>query len=141
MTPPSTESLAAPQSPFTLDSGSFPRVSLVLRGTLGVREAEAMTSALRERVFARKEPYTLLVDANQAGVPGADVRKLFADFSARNREHTRRYCRGEAYVMSSALVRGALTAVMWLSPFEYPHKVFATVAEARTWLATLDVGP
>ena len=39
--------------------------------------------------------------------------------------------------MPNALVRGALTAVMWLSPFEYPHKVVGTVNEARAWLDAL----
>lgn len=139
MAPSPTESSGTTGVAFTLDSASFPRVKLTLRGALGLRDAEAMTKAIQERVFVRKEPYTLMVDATHAGVPDAEVRRHFAEFSAKNRAHTQRYCKGEAYVMPSALVRGALTAVMWLSPFEYPHKVFATVNEARAWLDALSV--
>mgnify|MGYP006999982045 CR=1 FL=1 len=134
MTPSSTEPSGTAGVAFTLDSASFPSVKLTLRGALGLRDAETMTKAIQERVFARKEAYTLLIDATHAGVPGADVRRHFAEFSIKNRAHTRGYCKGEAYVMPNALVRGALTAVMWLSPFEYPHKVVGTVNEARAWL-------
>lgn len=134
MTPSSTESTGATGAAYTLDNTAFPRVKITLRGAMALRDAEAMTAAIQERVFARKTAYTLMVDATHAGVPGADVRRHFADFSTQNRAHTKRYCKGEAYVMPNALVRGALTAVMWLSPFEHPHKVFGTVNEARTWL-------
>lgn len=124
-------------SSFELDVSRFPVVVLSLRGPLGPVDATAMTKALDEQVFQRRSRYRLLIDATHAEVPSADVRKHFVEFSSKNSDFTKRYCEGEAYVMPSALVRGALTAVMWFAPFQYPHKVFATVEEARRWLDAL----
>ena len=129
----------APHSPtregFSLDVSRFPNVLVTLSGGMSLPGARVVTEALQDKVFARREPYTLVIDATYASVPDAAARQHFAEFSKRNNAHTKRYCRAEAYVLPSAVLRGALTAIMWFSPFEYPHKVFATVDEAKAWVA------
>jgi hypothetical protein len=124
---------------FALDVSTFPHVSIALRGSLGLTEAQLVTSTLKAKVFDRAQPYTLLVDATHANVPDAAARQHFAEFSKANSPITKRFCRGEAYILPSAVLRGALTAIMWFSPFEYPHKVFASVDEARAWVAQVAV--
>lgn len=39
-----------------------------------------------------------------------------------------------AFVLASPLVRGLLTAILWISPMPAPHEIVATVAEAEAWL-------
>lgn len=39
-------------------------------------------------------------------------------------------------MIDSPIVRGALTAILWLSPLPQPHLVTASMAEAERW--TLD---
>lgn len=123
--------------PFEVDTSQFPLVRLSLRGPVTLPIARAMTAALDERVFQRKKPYRLLIDANGMEVPNAEVRRHFVDFSTANSVLVTRLCQGEAYVIPSPLVRGALTAVMWLAPFKHPHKVFGTMEEGEAWLMAI----
>ncbi|MBC7173876.1 MAG: hypothetical protein H5U40_15655, partial [Polyangiaceae bacterium] len=44
---------------------------------------------------------------------------------------------GYAFVISSSLVRGALTAILWLAPMPAPHRVVGTVGEGEAWLRGL----
>lgn len=129
--------LAEPLTPFEVDTSKFPLVRLSLRGAVTLAVARAMTAALDERVFQRKQPYRLLIDANGMEVPNAEVRRHFVDFSSANSLLVTRLCQGEAYVIPSPLVRGALTAVTWLAPFKHPHRVFATMEEGEAWLTEL----
>lgn len=132
---PSTASHSPSREGFSLDVSRFPNVLVTLSGAMTLASARVVTESLQDKVFARGEPYTLVIDATFAGVPDAAARQHFAEFSKRNAALTKRYCRAEAYVLPSAVLRGALTAIMWFSPFEYPHKIFATVDEARAWVS------
>ena len=46
----------------------------------------------------------------------------------------RKYNKANAYVIANTVMRGALTAIYWLSPPQYPHAVFPTVARAEVWV-------
>jgi hypothetical protein len=70
----------------------------------------------------------------------AQQRRLQAEWLNRNRE-TLRACGGfAAFVFKSALIRGGLTAVMWLANMPGPYKVCGTVQEALSWMEPRVIG-
>ena len=50
-----------------------------------------------------------------------------------NREVLARQCVGNAFVISNPLVRGVLTAILWLQPLPSDYIVVGTLKEAEAW--------
>jgi hypothetical protein len=86
-----------------------------------------------ERYFERGQKYALITCSPRGShPPGAQERKAIAEWanSPRIREYSRLFCVGSASVVDSALMRGALTAMMWIWTPASPHKAVATLDEA-----------
>ncbi len=60
-------------------------------------------------------------------------RKLYADWMREHDALLKSVLAGAAFVMPSALVRGALTAIFWVAPLEAPHSVHARTEQALEW--------
>ena len=61
---------------------------------------------------------------------GAAERKILSEWMARDFDLLRSCSLGVGFVIDSGLVRGALTAVFWLSRLPSPYRVHATLEEA-----------
>ncbi len=81
------------------------------------------------------EPVAFIVDASRVSSAEATQRQLLADHEKRNRLYTARYHAGSALVVSSQLIRGLITAVYWVAPPNYPHKVVTSRADAEKWVS------
>lgn len=81
----------------------------------------------------RGERYAIVLDARTATPPPAAQRRMQADMM--KSEHTRlnKLCVGGAFVIPSPLVRGALTAILWIQPLPWEHTVVADVETAEAW--------
>lgn len=87
-----------------------------------------------EANFARRERYALLLDTTPVShVPTATQRALISDWEKAHVADTRRWNVGTALVVTSALVRGVLTALAWAVPDETPRVHVKTEAEAAEW--------
>lgn len=82
----------------------------------------------------RDVPYVALFDARRVGTADARCRKAYAEFLGANAQDLRRLCKGAAFVVTSSLIQGTITAVSWLTPLPFPHRTFTRRAEARAWL-------
>jgi hypothetical protein len=85
------------------------------------------------RYFERGQRYALVsLTRRDAESPPARVRKAMADWASSPavREKSKALCVASATVVSSAMARGALTALMWLWKPAMPHSAVGTVAEA-----------
>ena len=85
-------------------------------------------------VFAVRSRHALIVDTTTiVRVPDAALRrevKAFED-STRVRAHEKNI--GSAVIIENAIVRGAYTALRWISPPPAPNKAFGTMVEAARW--------
>lgn len=83
--------------------------------------------------------YACVYDISRCDIPSAAERKGITDVMATYEAKVERFCRGAAMVAASPLLRGALTAILWIQPMKHPHAVVATRQEARAlcagWLA------
>lgn len=77
----------------------------------------------------------VLYEAPNIGALSAAQRKALAQVLEQRREKLSRITAGYALVTPSAAVRGMLTAIFWLAPPPYEHKVSATPRDAFSWLA------
>jgi hypothetical protein len=111
------------------DESSLPLVVVTWSGEASDAEFEAFFAAQR-RLLARRRPYVQVADASAAKVMSSLQRRLMAQFSEETAAEAARYCKGTAVVIKNALVRGALTAVLWLVKVQYPLVVVGTFEEA-----------
>ncbi|MBV1857482.1 MAG: hypothetical protein KUG77_03655 [Nannocystaceae bacterium] len=80
-------------------------------------------------------PGRLVFDTSKLGDFDPDMRRLLASWRARNRALIENRVAAAAYVFTSRLTRGYLTAVDWLKPTPaFPRRVFSTRVEAVSWL-------
>jgi hypothetical protein len=87
-----------------------------------------------EHVFAAPTRHALIVDTTTiVRVPDAALRRELKAFEDSRRTAAREKNIGSAVVLANALVRGAYTALRWISPQPAPNKAFATVREAAEW--------
>ena len=66
-------------------------------------------------------------------VPSSLERKLYAEWVAENESMLRENVVGIAFVTSSRLIRGVITAVAWINPLSCPHFVSGDKDEAIRW--------
>lgn len=118
---------------FTVDSSEWPFVRVTYVDSV---DDDAFERYVQEQaaLLERREPYVILFDARRSGMPTAKQRQRMARYMKENDSALRRYCRRGAFVIESPLIRGALTAILWLQPLPFAHEVFATVEEAERFL-------
>jgi hypothetical protein len=83
----------------------------------------------------RGRPFVHISDISLAeNMTKAGMRKKAGDFMAAERERSAKLCKGAVQVAPGAIVRGAITAIQWVTPPPYPHAVVASWDEALPWV-------
>ena len=93
-----------------------------------------------EACSRRLSRYAIVYDFRDAELPSASRRRLLAAMTARTAPEVRDRCVGIAFVISSATIRAALVAVLWIQPMKVEHVVVETVEEAERWVDARLVG-
>lgn len=118
-----------------------PEVRVELQGSVVIATwPEYPTVATVERFFdrieghlARRKPYATVLDARAIRSAPSEVRAAGGRRLKKLDPMLRLYQKGQATILSSALVRGALAAVYLISPPGYPVKVFSDFDSAMQW--------
>jgi len=86
-------------------------------------------------IFARRTPWVHLIDARDATMASATPRMRAAAVAFMERLPAERAAllRGECFVISSAPVRGILTALTWMFRPAWPRNVVGTMEEGERW--------
>lgn len=101
----------------------------------GERTAVAeLLADLTARFEQAETPVLLLFDFTEVQLFDSALRRQVAAWRGKNRTLMQGSINAVAYVITSPLVRGYLTAVNWLRPLGRPTKVFAERGPARAWL-------
>jgi hypothetical protein len=87
-----------------------------------------------EHIFAAPMRHALVVDTTPLeSIPDATLRRRMKEFEDGRRPIIRDKNIGSAIVLSNAVVRGAYTALRWISPQPAPNKAFSNVRDAARW--------
>jgi hypothetical protein len=87
------------------------------------------------------ERFALLIDARNAKPLDARGRQALGQMLRRAFQRDPHVLAGLGVVLSSAVERGVLTAIIWAAGRTYPQRTFAEPAEAATWLRTMLAAP
>jgi hypothetical protein len=118
---------------FSFDTSQWPLVVFTAVGALEDHELDAHFKEYLA-LLRRNKPYVIFMDTTQMTSTTAMFRKRYAEFFKTNETVLKHLCKGGALVITSGIVRGTLTAVLWLTPMPFPHKIVATKEEALAWL-------
>jgi hypothetical protein len=85
-------------------------------------------------VLRRREKFSVIIDGGGlTAIPNARQRARAAEYEREAEAVIRQFNVGSALVVDSALGRGVITALRWISKATAPEAVFATPAEAGRW--------
>jgi hypothetical protein len=93
-----------------------------------------------EGLFKRQQRYVLFIDTTALStIPAGSVRHSITKWQNEHKAETKQWCPGSAILISSRLVRGALTAMNWVQEPVIQHCYPATRREGLDWcIATVD---
>jgi hypothetical protein len=123
--------------PITFDETRYPLLSIAMVGTITGDEIDAYHARLEVLMKRARDAGTKLgfvVDGRSSEPPGARDRRKMVEFLEKNSGLLASAVFGEVIVLSNAIQRGVLTAILWVRPFPIPHYVCATPAEGLAWL-------
>ncbi len=107
---------------------------LVIKFDGDATDAEyAASLAERTVLLHQRQKYCVLLDGTTCGAMPASQRKLEADWTREHHALLAQFLVGIVFVSKSPLLRAALTAILWLQPFAWPHTIVSTLAEADAW--------
>jgi hypothetical protein len=121
---------------YEMDESSFPLVVAVFRGPVQLDACDAFLGRLDSFCKERRH-FSTIVDMSHGSAPSASERKYIAAGITSRRVALGRHCDGSAFVITNPLLRGAMTAILWVQPLPYPYEIFTTMEAARSYCAGL----
>jgi hypothetical protein len=112
-----------------------PLIVVTFDGLASEREFDDYLAKMTTEVLERKQRSVTILDARTSGRAPASQRKKQAEWLKKHDALLRQYSLGSAFVITSPLVRGVLTAIFWLQPMATAYTVVGSLGEAETWAA------
>ena len=111
----------------------WPLVLVTMPSMIRVQDIDYLQASY-EHVFAAPTRHALIVDTTTIEqIPDATLRRRMKAFEDGRRAIIADKNIGSAIVLSNSLVRGAYTALRWISPQPAPNKAFSNVRDAARW--------
>jgi hypothetical protein len=117
----------------SIDVSRLPVVVVRFSGLATDAEFDEYLVSMTRLIVERKQKSVTILDARQSGRSPATQRKKQAAWISAHENLLRQYSLGTAFVITSPLVRGVLTAILWLQPLPSDYTVVGTMAEAERW--------
>ena len=115
------------------DVSMWPLVLVTMPSIIDIPDIDYLQESY-EHVFAASTRHALIVDTTTIEkIPDATLRRRMKEFEDGRRPIIREKNIGSAIVLSNSLVRGAYTALRWISPQPAPNKAFSNVRDAARW--------
>ncbi len=101
----------------------------------GAISDDELEDYLREvdAIHRRRKLHAVIVDARTSTRPTSAQRARVGEWMRANERVFRTWTSSFAFVVLNPLVRGALTAIFWLSPAPVPTLFTGDIEEARRW--------
>jgi hypothetical protein len=119
--------------PILYDESRYPLVILLSQGATTDPDFEVYLQKM-SATLGRQQPFGVLLDAREAERPTPVQRKRQAEWMKENEAALKKHSVGMTFVIDRAVIRGSLTAILWLQPMPMPHSVFKHYDEAESWL-------
>jgi len=124
-----------PRGDIQLDGSLWPLLLVRFEGVPTTPQVEAYLAGMTS-FLERGEPYVSLLDSSgMTGMGPAEQRHMQAAWLKRHDAKLRVLNQGTAFVITSPLVRLAVSVVFHLKPKNTPYLIAATLLEAADWAA------
>jgi hypothetical protein len=118
---------------FTMRVDLTPLVVVTVHDDLSIEDMDAMFDAFRG-ILAKKARFVSLADVRGAKrMPSAKERARVAENMRNIEDLSVQFSLGTAMVVSSPLVRGAMTAINWIHKPKVPQAYFDSLIEGCEW--------
>jgi hypothetical protein len=117
----------------TIDLSRYPLVVVRYSGLATDAEFDEYLESMTRLILGRKQKTVTILDARQSDRTPATQRKKQAAWLKTHENMLRQYSLGTAFVITSPLVRGVLTAIFWLQPLPTDHTVVGSMVDAEEW--------
>jgi hypothetical protein len=116
-----------------IDASRAPLIITTASGVLNDTEYAAHLDECTKLIVQPARPYAYVYDGTRIDQMPSSCRQLQATWINTHRPVIGRLNRGCGFAFASAITRGLLTAVHWISPPPYPHSISATRDDAIRW--------
>lgn len=119
-------------SGFDWDESQWPLVRVKMHAQISEEDYRRLHDRFRE-LLQRRQLCALISDSRLAPPSTPLQRKQTADMLTELNPLAQRYMVATGVVLSSAVQRGILTAILWVRPMSHPLEVFSTPQDAERW--------
>jgi hypothetical protein len=116
----------------TIDESRRPIVTVRFVGAVSDGEFDEYLAAM-ERMLERRQKTLTILDARESARTPPTQRRKQAEWLKAQTSMLQAYSCGSAFVITSPLVRGVLTAILWVQPLPVPHTVVGSITDAEAW--------
>lgn len=101
-------------------------------------DEELVETLLRITQFLEEEAReqrrgVIIMDMSRADALRASQRRIASDWMRDNNHRYKHVAIGTALIIASSIVRGVLTALLWVTPIDMPHDIFSNLDDAVRW--------
>ncbi len=118
-----------------VDEKLWPLLVMRFEGSPTQDELDELARRL-EACIARQEAYVSITDARLGGGLTPAQRQQQADWLKKHDGTLRKYCLGNAVILTSSIARLTINVIHILYPMPIPHAVLPTMESAAEWAAT-----
>jgi len=134
--PPSTPPPPGAIEGGMLDLSRWPLVHLASKPRTNDEDIARFLKNLEVVLRSRHGPFAVVHDFRGTKELSAKQRRSISDHLKQNTETYRLRCVGYAFVFDDPALRGALTAIFWMTPPPYQHRIFPDVRSADAWVTS-----
>jgi hypothetical protein len=122
------------------DEEQFPLVVVTPIGPLDFSTFEVYLAQL-DAWLVRGQRFAMVLDTRRSAPLPAVLRRRHAEWMAARKAALERWCAGGAIAITDPLIRGTLTAILWVQPLPFRHQVVKTREEGEEWCRTQLAAP
>ena len=119
------------------DRSEFPIITINFTGEKENKENFQLYLDELKRNYERDEQFSLIFELTKAPMPNMKYQLQQAKWMKDNEHLIKKYCRGVAYIIPSAALRGVLKFIFSVQKNPVPFKVFSTLEEGKVWAESL----
>ncbi|MEM8609174.1 MAG: hypothetical protein AAGF92_18880 [Myxococcota bacterium] len=121
----------------TLDVSMWPLVLLTMPKVMTVADLDYLEAGYRS-LHASFDRHALIVDPTTFDrIPDAALRGRMKEFESKKHHIIVEKNLGTAIIVQNSLVRGAFTALRWMSPAPTENRAFPNIRDAAAWCVEL----
>jgi hypothetical protein len=98
-----------------------------------IESLQRITRLMEDQKRAQRK-LVMIVDMRKAGALSAGQRRIASAWMKENLTAWKHVAIGSAFIIDSPIVRGVLTALLWLQPLDMPHDVVSNLDAAMRWV-------